>query len=236
MSVSTVSTSTAAASGQNQVNWRSNVKQGKQDFSQLLGALQSGDVSGAQQAFAAMQQLLPGFQTTPQDSTASTGAASGNAVAAAVGTDFRALGMALNSGSLSGAKDAVSKLQQDAQTYRQEARLGHLEHAENVYKSIRQSSADGAGASTNPLGADMAALGQALQSGSMTSAQDAFAKLQQDLQQGAQSVQQGQGSGHHLRHSATSAQNFLSSYLANSVIGSAATTASSAGASVQVSV
>lgn len=218
MSVSSI-TSSSAAVGLKQTDWRSTVKQGRQDFSQLLGALQSGDVSGAQQAYAAMQQLLPGFQEATQ---ASSGTAN------TVGTDFSALGAALNSGSLAGAQDAVAKLQQDAQAYRQEHhKFGDLAHAREVYNSMQQDSAAGTTAAGS-LKDDLAALGQALQAGSMSSAQDAFAKLQQDLQ----STQP----GHHRHHGAAGGQNPLSSYLANSLLGSAASGSSSTGSAVKVAV
>lgn len=231
MSVSSIASSTGV--GLNQTNWRSTVKQGKQDFNQLLGALQSGDVQGAQQAYAAMQQLLPGMQAATQ---ASAGAA-GNVAANAVTTDFSALGTALSSGSLSGAQDAVAKLQQDAQTYQQgNHKFGSLEHAEGICKSMQQSATNGANpnnsaGSGTSLNVDMTALGQALQSGNISSAQDAYAKLQQDLQ----STQPGQGVGrhHHHHHAASGAQNPISSYIANSVLGSTTTTASSAGSSSQ---
>jgi len=240
MSVSSISSST----GINRADWRSTVKQGKQDFSQLLGSLQSGDVNGAQQAYAAMQQLLPGFQSSAQaDAASGSSASSGNAAANTIGTDFSALGTALNSGSLAGAQDAVAKLQQDAQAYQQDHhKFGDLQHAKDVYQSMQQNSTSGtsssnSAASGNSLDTDLTALGQALQSGSMSSAQDAFAKLQQDLQ----STQQGQGHHHH-HHGAAAAQNPISSYIANSVLGSSttaasstATTASSAGSSVKVS-
>jgi len=226
MSVSSISSSTAI----NRADWRSTVKQGKQDFSQLLGALQSGDVSGAQQAYAAMQQLLPGFQSSTQAAAASgSSAASGSTPANAIGTDFSELGAALGAGSLTGAQEAVAKLQQDAQAYRQDHhKFGDLERAKDVYNSMQQNSTSSA-ASGNSLSADLTALGQALQSGSMSSAQDAFAKLQQDLQ----SIQQGQGHRHH-HHGAAAGQNPMSSYIANSVLGSAATAESSAGSSVKV--
>lgn len=239
MSVSSVTSSAAASigasSGINRADWRSTIKQGQQDFSQLLSSLQSGDVSGAQQAFAAMQQLLPGSPSaTP--APAATGGTS--PAPSTVATDFNALGSALSSGSLTGAQDAVTKLQQDAQTYRQGLQLGHLARAEDVYQSMQQGAASStassnpnssnpsaANGSANSLGADMAALGQALQSGSMTSAQAAYAQLQQDLQ----SVQQGQGSRHHHHHHfGFGSQNAVSSYLANSVIGGSATAASNA--------
>jgi hypothetical protein len=227
MSVSNIAPSTGV--GLNQTNWRSTVKQGKQDFSQLLGALQSGDMQGAQQAYSAMQQLLPGIQAAAQTSA--------GAVGNAVTTDFSALGAALSSGSLSGAQDAVTKLQQDAQAYRQGSNtFGSLEHAEGIYKSMQRSatssaSANSSAGSDTTLNTDMTALGQALQSGNISSAQDAYAKLQQDLL----STQQGQGVGrhHHHHHAASGSQNPISSYLANSVLGSTATTANSAGSSSQ---
>lgn len=240
MSVSSIS----SGEGLNQVDWRSTAKQGKQDFSQLLGALQSGDLSGAQQAFASMQQLLAaGFQTSTLASansgtSASSGSTAAGTIAGTVGTDFSALGTALNSGSLSGAQNAVAKLQQDSQAYRQgHHQFGNLEHAEEVYKSMQISSGSVNSSNqvttsgpTNSLNSDLAALGQALQSGSMSSAQDAFAKFQQDLQ----STQQGPGSGHHHhRHnSASGTQNPISSYIANSAFGSSASTASSSSVTV----
>ncbi len=244
MSVSSISSSATTSIGLSQTDWRSTVKQGKQDFSQLLSALQSGDVSGAQQAYAAMQQLLPGFQASANStdasaasSTTSTAAASttsGNISAGTVGTDFSALGTALNSGSLSGAQEAVAKLQKDALAFRQEHhKFGNLEHAKNVYNSMQASTStnsSNATSSASSLNADLTALGQALQSGSMSSAQDAFAKLQQDLQ----STQQSQGHRHH--HHAAATQNPMSSYIANSVLGSAASTANSSGSAVKVAV
>lgn len=235
MSVSSVSPSTSAAIGLKPTDWRSTIKQGAQDFSQLMGALQSGDITGAQQAYSAMQQLLPGFQASGD--SISSGSAANNLI----GTDFSALGTALNSGSLTGAQDAVSKLQQDALAYRK---------AEDVYKTMQQpgsvqpsisSNPVTTNSSTNPLSTDLAALGQALQSGTLSSAQGAFAQLQQDLQS-TQSTQQGQGAGyhhHHHHHSASTSgsQTPLSSYIANSTLGSAGnnTTSSSNNSQINIS-
>lgn len=237
MSVSGISSGV----GLNQPDWRSTVKQGKQDFSQLLSALQSGDMSGAQQAYSAMQQLLPGFQAAAQAGAASSGSAAAGS-AAAIGTDFGALGTALGSGSLSGAQDAIAKLQLDAQVYRQgQHQAGRAGDADADDQSVQKSSsgatnasaAAGANGTPSAFKADLASLSQALQSGNLTSAQDAFAKLQQDLPQ----IQQGQGAAHrhHHHHAASGAQSPLASYIANTVLGSAAPAAAGASTSVNVS-
>lgn len=232
MSVSSISSGTSL----NPTDWRSTVKQGKQDFRQLLGALQSGDVSGAQQAYSAMQQLLPGLQTALQ-----TSADTGNITSAAstLGTDFSALGAALGSGSLSDAQGAVAKLQQDVQAYRQGRHpFGNTGRTGTVDNTAQPSSTGSdptnpvtASGPANSFRADMAALEQALQSGSLASAQSAFSQLQQDLQ----SIQQGRGHHHH-RQSTPGSQDPVSSYLANSVLGSTAATATGTGGSLQVSV
>lgn len=230
MSVSSISSGTSL----NPTDWRSTVKQGKQDFKQLLGALQSGDVSGAQQAYSAMQQLLPGLQTALQ-----TGADTGNIASAAntLGTDFSALGAALGSGSLTDAQGAVTKLQQDVQAYRQgHYQFGNTGRTGTVDNAAQPSSTGSdpanpvtASGPANSFKADMAALEQALQSGSLASAQSAFSQLQQDLQ----SLQQGRG--HHHRHSTPGSQDPVSSYLANSILGSTAAAATGTGGSLQAS-
>jgi hypothetical protein len=74
----------------------------RQDFAQLANALQSGNLSGAQQAYAALQQAQ-GAQTASGTSTSNN----------PVTTDFAALGKALESGNLNGAQSAFSQLQTD---------------------------------------------------------------------------------------------------------------------------
>jgi hypothetical protein len=83
---------------------QSRAQQINQDFKQLASSLQAGDMAAAQQAYSAMQQLLPNQAQSGQQ--ASTGASP-------IGSDFKALGQALQSGDLSSAQSAFSQLKTD---------------------------------------------------------------------------------------------------------------------------
>jgi hypothetical protein len=98
----------------------STVKQVQQDFAQLNSALQSGDLSGAQSAFASLQQTLQsqGAATPGTAGTQSSSSANGTDP---ITNDFNALGQALASGNLSQAQGAFSQLQSDIQTAQQTA-------------------------------------------------------------------------------------------------------------------
>ena len=108
--------------------WQNQIQQGRQDLRQLSNSLKSGDLTAAQQAFADLRQVTPGFGSTdtatgPADAVAAAASESGaNSAAAAaaakdprevVKSDVAALGTALQSGDLAGAKTAFAKLQQD---------------------------------------------------------------------------------------------------------------------------
>jgi hypothetical protein len=71
-----------------------------QDFSQLVSSVNSGDLSGAQQAYSALSQL----QSSGQGPSANPN----NPVSQALSQ----IGQALQNGSLSGAQQALSSLQQ----------------------------------------------------------------------------------------------------------------------------
>jgi len=105
MSVSGVSSSSTVT----QTDWRSLVNQFKQDFKQLASSLQSGDLTGAQKAYAALQQLLQSNQSGGQSSNAQQASSTNNPIQ----NDFAALGSALQSGDLSSAQSAFSQLQTD---------------------------------------------------------------------------------------------------------------------------
>jgi hypothetical protein len=89
------------------------------DFSQLADALNSGDLSGARSAFAALQQLQPG-----RFGAASSSSASGASATSPISTDIATLSKALQSGDLTGAQAAFQKLQQDRGATQQ----GHHHH------------------------------------------------------------------------------------------------------------
>ena len=108
MSVSGIS----SATGISQTNGtQARFKQVKNDFQQLGHALQAGDISAAQQAFAALQQLIPNLSTNNSQ----------NPLVA----DMNTIGKALQSGDLTTAKSAFAKLQQDVQQVRKAHRHHH---------------------------------------------------------------------------------------------------------------
>jgi hypothetical protein len=129
-------------------------------FQQLGQDLQSGNLSQAQLDFAALTKDLPTAQP-PSAGTSTT-----NAITQA----FQTLGQDLQAGNLSAAQQDFAAIQQNAQ----QGSNHHLNH-----HRVAASGQPGGGPITQAFGA----LGQALQSGSLSSAQQAYATLQQDLQQ-----------------------------------------------------
>ena len=79
---------------------------------QLFTAIQSGDLSAAQQAYGALGALAQ-----PDPTQTST-----------VGKDFDAIGQALQSGNITAAQQALSTLQQDLQAAAQTHRHHHGHH------------------------------------------------------------------------------------------------------------
>jgi hypothetical protein len=116
-----------------------------QDFKALGTALQSGDLAGAQQAFAALKtdtttiqsaQSQPSWQNSP------------------VSQDMKTLESALNSGDLSGAQKAFATLQQDVQAVRKShGGHGHHVHHAPAPQSTNQTDTDGAAGGTSSTAA-----------------------------------------------------------------------------------
>ncbi len=110
MSISSISSSLSQG-------WQNVAQQRRQDFSQLSQALQSGDLAGAQRAYANLQTLQPDGQ-----SGSNLGS---NSNANPIQNDFSQLGQALASGNLSQAQSAFSQLQSDIKsTFQQSGSTG----------------------------------------------------------------------------------------------------------------
>jgi hypothetical protein len=92
-------------------------QQVQQEYAQLASAIQSGDLTGAQTAFAALQQTL-GQQTSNTTATGAT-TATGSTNSDPILNDFNDLGQALQSGNLSQAQSAFAQLQSDVQNAQQ---------------------------------------------------------------------------------------------------------------------
>lgn len=233
MSVSNVTVDTSVV----QQSARSIRSQAREDFEQLFQSMQAGNAAGAQQAYAALQQL----QATAQGTTATgaaTDASSGSTAASAVGTatattpaasplasDWSSLGQALQSGNMTSAQDAFSKIEQDLLAAAAQGPM-HRHHAATDTQATSGSPATAAGtdSANSPAGlvsSDLTSLQQALQSGDTSSAQDLLTKLEQDLQASGQTSTH----RHHHGHGGFSTPNAAGAYTA------AATTAATGASS-----
>ena len=171
MSITSVASSTLLTqiyATQSTQNNQSQFQQIQTDFQQLGQDLQAGNLTGAQQDFATLQQALPSGQSQSQQNTASP-----------IAQAFTALSQALQSGNLQDAQTAFTTLQGDIQQQQGSGQRHHHHHGGNS----SQSTASAASQQTNPVATAFGALSQALQSGNLSGAQTAFATLQQDLTQ-----------------------------------------------------
>jgi|SRR5215467_16089692 hypothetical protein len=148
MSISSITPNTALPQ-----TWQNVFQQRRQDFGQLAQALQSGDLSGAQQAFSDLQSL----QSSNQPGTNTNSNSSGNPIA----NDWAALGQALSSGNLSQAQSDFAQLQTDIKSAFQNqsgaqganrAHHGHHHHHSEVSSSQDSNGTTGssAGSGTGP--------------------------------------------------------------------------------------
>jgi soluble cytochrome b562 len=132
------------------------------------------------------------------------------------------LAQALQSGNLQGAQSAFSTLQGTLP-----ASLGGTASAASGSSTAAATAVSRtSGSSTNPLATDMQTLSQALQSGNLSAAQSAFAKLEQD----ASSTAQTSGYHHHHHHgSGTSSSSSSTTSASNSASGSSTSSTTGTG-------
>ncbi|HTO58744.1 MAG TPA: hypothetical protein VMJ74_13165 [Pseudomonadales bacterium] len=122
MTISGVSVSGISSSAAYQPNaTQTHFGQARQDFKDLASALQSGDLSGAQTAFAAWQQVMQSGQAGTQQNASQNGGKQNQ-----FAQDMAAVGKALQSGDVAGAKQAFAQLQQDMQSA---GRMHHRHHS-----------------------------------------------------------------------------------------------------------
>jgi hypothetical protein len=238
MSVASIGLDQSQSVGSTSV--RSSIHQAHQDFDQLYQALQSGNLSAAKQAYSSFQQIQAGLATP---STAPATNATANTATNPVAADWSALGQTLQSGSLSSAQDALSKLGQDAQAAWQTHLQQETQNARSVYalmQSAQGTTATSAVTSTstqpatNSVQNDLNALNQSLQSGDTTAAQKLLTQLVQDLQ--ASNPSSGEGHHHHHHHGGFSATNAASAYGSTSMAASTSSTSTGTMATTSSSV
>lgn len=151
--------------------YQNQLQQIRKDFSTLQTDLSSGSLATAQQAYAALTQDLQAVQQT--DGGQQTGGSS------QLSNDLAAVGSALQSGNITDAQNAFATLTQDLQNALQtQATQGTQQVYGHHHHHHHGGSSQTASASVSN---DLAAVGSALQSGNVTSAQSAFATLMQDL-------------------------------------------------------
>lgn len=147
---------------------QNNIQKAQQEFQQLGKDLQSGNLSAAQTDFATLQSLAA-------PSSSSTSASQSNSPIAQA---FAQLGKDLQSGNLSAAQQDFTTIQQDFQNQASQSQTqathGHHHH--------------GGGGDSSAISRLFDQLGQALQSGNLSSAQQAYTSLTQELQQFGQST------------------------------------------------
>jgi hypothetical protein len=153
-------------------NQNPNKQQIKQGF-QLLGQdLQSGNMSQAQSDFSSLQQLLPSGQQSSLLSPAS-GAQSGSPLAT-----VSQLAQDLKSGNTAATQSDLATVQQDVQQLGQQRGAGHAHHHHHHGGESSQSSSEHNAPSTL-----FGQLGQQLQAGNLSGAQQAYSTMQQGFQQ-----------------------------------------------------
>ncbi|MBZ5660768.1 MAG: hypothetical protein LAO08_10210 [Acidobacteriia bacterium] len=172
---------------------QSRFQQIRSEFQQLGQDLQSGNLNGAQQDFATLSQNLPGLSQTgggTGDFSSLLNSASGTSQTGAnpLIKAFQQLGQDLQSGNLQAAQQDYTNIQQTAQQEVQGAQPsgGHRHHhhrVDNDQNSSSSSSPSSFSQQTNPVAQAFSQLAQDLQGGNLQGAQQAFATLQNDLQQ-----------------------------------------------------
>jgi hypothetical protein len=133
-------------------------------FQKVGQDLQSGNLTQAQADFATLSQELPSAQQAGGSTT--TGPTSILAKA------FQALGQDLKAGNLAASQADFATIQQDAQQQSSGQAQGHHRHH-----------GGGSSQASNTLEQAFTSLGTALQSGNLSSAQQAYATFQSDVQQ-----------------------------------------------------
>jgi hypothetical protein len=128
----------------------------RQEFQQLGQDLQAGNLTAAQSDYAQLQKI----EQQKNSSTSQT--------SSSVSQVFSRLGQDLQSGNLSGAQDDFTEIMKAIQNGSQ---VHHHHHH------------GGGSGQTNAVQNDLNQLGQALQAGNRSAAQQAYTSIQSDLQQ-----------------------------------------------------
>lgn len=134
------------------------IQQFRQEFQQLGQDLQAGNLTAAQSDYAQLQKV----EQKKNSSTSQT--------SSAVSQIFGQLGQDLQSGNVSAAQNDFTDIMKEIQNG------GSQVHHHHHHRS-------GGSGQTNAVQNDLNQLGQALQAGNLSAAQQAYTSIQSDLQQ-----------------------------------------------------
>ncbi|MGA8538698.1 MAG: hypothetical protein WB566_04325 [Terriglobales bacterium] len=147
-------------------NWQQQIQQLSQD-------LTSGNLTAAQSDFASLQKAFAQPATTSGSATGSASSTTSSAAQA-----FSQLGSDLQSGNLSAAQKDISTVQQALQNSTGAGAGNRPHHHHHI-----SAGGDGDSTSQNALLQEFSQVGQSLTAGNLSGAQQAYATLQQQLQQ-----------------------------------------------------
>jgi len=162
MSVAGISSSSFA--DYNVQSVRQRMQQFKSDFQQLGQDLQSGNLTAAQSDFAKLQQDGP------------SGSSSATQSSSPVQQAITQLSSDLQAGNVTAAQQDLTTLQQDLQNQGSQGVQGYHHHHHHHHS-------DAGGSGSSSISQLMSQLGQALQAGNLSSAQQAYGSLQADFSQ-----------------------------------------------------
>jgi soluble cytochrome b562 len=158
MSVAGISSSSISSLSQ----YQNQFQKVRQEFQQLGQDLQAGNLSAAQSDFTTLQQLTGQKASTSQN---------GNSIS----QDFAQLGQDLQAGNLTAAQKDFSAITQDVQNAFSQVQGHHRHHHHG-------GGGENSG-SSSAIQQAFSQLGQALQAGNLSNAQQAYTSLRQDFQQ-----------------------------------------------------
>jgi hypothetical protein len=160
----------------------------KTDLSNLMSAVQSGDIGTAQSALATFQQDKQAmFGPPPNDAATDTSGTTGNPFL----DDLKALLTSAVSGDSSGVEKAATALQKDLQSASVEGTASSTQPADGASASDQ---------SQNPFVTDLNALIDAAQSKDTAGMQRAAKDLAKDIQSAVGAAPGGKVGGHHHHH------------------------------------
>jgi len=142
-------------------NMQSRMQQFQQEFQQLGQDLQSGNLSAAQSDFGALQQYAPQANSSSQNTSP-------------IAQAFNQLATDLQAGNTTAAQQDYATIQQDFQSQGTQNQGAHMHHHHHH---------GGGGSQSNSIEQMFQQLGQDLQSGQLSAAQQAYGSLQQELPQ-----------------------------------------------------